>query len=153
MDSVEFGKYLKALREGNHLSIRKLSFLSGISISYISQLENGKRGIPKPCILKKLSSNLAVSYEELMAAAGYISGGPSVNGQKIPEGKNADSTAAIQGEDIYKNLYEIINFIENEEKLLLDGKPLDDPGRAVLKQAIEFGLSYVSKDAKQNKKA
>lgn len=72
MTPQEFGKYLKQLRMSLNLSIRQLALCSGVSNSYISQIENGKRGIPNPEILKKLAPHLKVSYNELMQKAGYI---------------------------------------------------------------------------------
>ena len=72
MDALEFGKYLKSLREAKKMTIRQLELYSGVSNAYLSHIENGKRGIPSPEILRKLSKPLDVPYEELMARAGYI---------------------------------------------------------------------------------
>ena len=69
---MKFGEYLKSLREAKNLSFRKLEALSGVSYVYLSQIENGKRGIPSPDILKKLVAPLGVTYKELMQAAGYL---------------------------------------------------------------------------------
>lgn len=68
----EFGKYLQQLRLDKGLSIRQLASLSKVSHSYLSQVENGVRGIPSPDVLKKLAQPLGITYEELMQAAGYI---------------------------------------------------------------------------------
>lgn len=71
---IEFGKLLKSLREKNGLSTHRLAELTGVSQSYISHLENGrKKNVPSPEILKKLSEALGVSYFDLMALAGYYS--------------------------------------------------------------------------------
>ena len=72
MNAENFGKYIKRLRNNRNLTLRQLEIKSGVSNSYLSQLENGKRGIPSPDILKKLSLPLGVPYQELMAAAGYL---------------------------------------------------------------------------------
>lgn len=72
MNAIEFGLYLKGLRKGKKLTIRQLDLYSGVSNSYISQMERGARGIPSPDILKKLSKPLGVEYEEIMRVAGYI---------------------------------------------------------------------------------
>jgi len=72
MKAEEFGKYLRELRQKRNLTIRQIELMSGVSNAYLSQIENGKRGIPSPEILKKLSQALKVPYEELMAAAGYL---------------------------------------------------------------------------------
>ena len=72
MTAIEFGFYLKELREKAELTIRQVEIKSGISNSYLSLIENGKRGIPKPSILKKLAPVYKVPYEELLKAAGII---------------------------------------------------------------------------------
>lgn len=72
MEASYFGQFLKELRKQRKLTIRQLDLYSGVSHSYLSQLERGDRGTPSPDILKKLSAPLGVSYEELMIRAGYI---------------------------------------------------------------------------------
>ncbi len=71
MSEETFGKYLNKLRTSRGLTTKQLEIKSGVSNSYISQLENNKR-VPKPAILKKLSNALNVSYDELMMKAGYL---------------------------------------------------------------------------------
>ncbi|MCM3599356.1 helix-turn-helix domain-containing protein [Robertmurraya korlensis] len=68
----EVGLYLKKLRVERKISIRQLSEKSGVSHAYLSQIENGKRGVPSPDIIKKIAPHLNVSYKELMKAAGHI---------------------------------------------------------------------------------
>lgn len=72
MESKEFGEYLRKIRKSKKLTVRQLDLYSGVSHSYISQMERGARGIPTPEILKKLSKPLGVEYEELMRVAGYL---------------------------------------------------------------------------------
>ncbi|NPV80828.1 MAG: helix-turn-helix domain-containing protein [Firmicutes bacterium] len=67
-----FGRYLKKLREDRDMSIRQLALRSGVSSPYISQIETGARGVPRPEVLKKLARGLRVPYMELMKVAGYI---------------------------------------------------------------------------------
>jgi len=67
-----FGKYIKDLRVACNLKQRQVEKLCGVSNSYLSQLENGQRGIPSPDILKKLAPVLKITYEELLVAAGYL---------------------------------------------------------------------------------
>ncbi|HHW54909.1 MAG: helix-turn-helix transcriptional regulator [Bacillota bacterium] len=69
---MEFGEYLKKLREKRGFSIRKLALAAGVSNSYLSQIETGQRGIPSHRILWKLARPLKVDYEELLRAAGYL---------------------------------------------------------------------------------
>lgn len=72
MEPREFGKYLREIRKENNLTIRQVELYAEVSNSYISQLENGKRGIPSPDVLKKLAKVYKVNYEDLMKKAGYI---------------------------------------------------------------------------------
>lgn len=72
MKAKDFGLYIRKLRNEKKLTIRQLELYSGVSNSYLSQLENGKRGIPSAEVLKKLSSPLGVTQSELMIKAGYI---------------------------------------------------------------------------------
>ncbi|MDF2792138.1 MAG: transcriptional regulator [Neobacillus sp.] len=72
MDVIEFGKYLKSKRKLQSLSTHRLSEISGVSQSYISHVESGRKlNVPSPNILEKLADPLGVSYVELMVAAGY----------------------------------------------------------------------------------
>lgn len=63
---------LRDLRKLKGYTIRELSERSGVSAAYISQIENGSRGIPSPEVLMKLSEGLNIPYEELMEIAGYL---------------------------------------------------------------------------------
>lgn len=100
----EFGKYIKKLREEKGYSIRELEKHSGVSNAYLSQIENGKRGIPKPEILKKLYGPLDVDYDTLMEKAGYIS--PEVRTSLMPETQHLlNHHPAIS--DLVSNAYHI----------------------------------------------
>ncbi|TXK86006.1 helix-turn-helix domain-containing protein [Paenibacillus sp. N3.4] len=68
---------LKDMRKLKGFTIRELADRSGVSAAYISQLENGNRGIPSPDVLMKLSEGLNTSYSELMEIAGYLESSPS----------------------------------------------------------------------------
>jgi transcriptional regulator with XRE-family HTH domain len=66
---------LRDLRKLKGFTIRELADRSGVSAAYISQLENGNRGVPSPEVLMKLSEGLNVSYSSLMELAGYLEPG------------------------------------------------------------------------------
>ncbi|MHB8122648.1 MAG: helix-turn-helix domain-containing protein [Desulfuromonadaceae bacterium] len=83
MSPDNFGKYLKQLREDRGLTIRQVETYTGVSNSYLSLLENGKRGIPSPDILKKIAFIYKVTYEELMVSAGHLAENESI-GRKSP---------------------------------------------------------------------
>ncbi|MFC4966144.1 helix-turn-helix domain-containing protein [Paenibacillus sp. GCM10023248] len=65
------------MRKLKGFTLRELADRSGVSAAYISQLENGNRGIPSPDVLMKLSEGLNTSYSELMDLAGYLESPPS----------------------------------------------------------------------------
>lgn len=75
MDAKTFGSYLKQLRNNKGFTLTELGELIGYSNPYLSQIENGKKGIPSPDILKKLSIPLEVDYGSLMYKAGYLDDG------------------------------------------------------------------------------
>lgn len=68
----EFGEYLKELRTRQNLALRDVSEKTGMSYSYLAQIENGKRNPPGPELMKKLAPLYRVPVAELMKAAGYL---------------------------------------------------------------------------------
>lgn len=68
----EIGSYLRNLRKMRGLTLVQLQEKSGVSNSYISQIENGQFQ-PSPDILKKLSVPLEISVFDLLKEAGYYS--------------------------------------------------------------------------------
>lgn len=118
MKANEFGTYIKRLRNKRGMTIRQLELYSGVSNSYLSQLENGKRGIPSPDIIKKLSTGLRVDYEELMIKAGYMEEHEGVTKRERIINKIAAefSDADLMFEDMEsltaEQLQEVYNFIK-----------------------------------------
>lgn len=72
MDVIEFGKFLKTKRKELGLTIIELANLSGVSHPYISQIENGKKGMPSTDVLSKLAEPLGLKFSELMGLAGHL---------------------------------------------------------------------------------
>jgi HTH-type transcriptional regulator, competence development regulator len=101
---MEFGDYLRKLREENKLSIRQLALYSKVSASYLSQIEKGIRGVPTPEILQKLSKPLKITYEELMEAAGYLP-----NGVQLPIFVEKDGNCSMDSADIMQYVAEASN--------------------------------------------
>ena len=69
--TTEFGIRLSSLRESQGLTVSQLAKMTGVSVSYISQLETGRKQ-PRDSIIRRLSGALDVSTIELFAAAGMI---------------------------------------------------------------------------------
>lgn len=68
----EFGKYLKSLRKAKGLTLVQLKKATSLSQPYLSQIENGLKGIPSVEVLKKLAGPLGESPINLMVKAGHI---------------------------------------------------------------------------------
>ncbi|SIS89046.1 helix-turn-helix domain-containing protein [Alicyclobacillus vulcanalis] len=73
MDKVEFGLFLARLRESQSLSQRKLAELSGVSSATISRIESGLI-TPNPETLVAIAPHLNIPVEDLLKAAGYMTG-------------------------------------------------------------------------------
>ncbi len=67
----DLGRFVREQRSAAHLSLRRLSELSGISNPYLSQIERGLRR-PSAEILQQLASALDLSAEALYVRAGIL---------------------------------------------------------------------------------
>lgn len=84
MDAKTFGQYLRDLRKQQKKTLKELGKEVDLSQPYLSQIENGERGIPSPDVLQKLSEPLGVPHSILMLKAGHLrNGGLLVNGEFI----------------------------------------------------------------------
>src|SRR5579859_2464327 len=85
--ATDFGLYLRELRRVRRLTLREVEEQSGVSNSYLSQVENGHIRQPSPHVLQKLAGVYSVPYEGLMARAGYIrpGGGPPAAAPAVRE--------------------------------------------------------------------
>lgn len=68
----DLAKKLTLLRKLRGETLRTVEAKTGISNAYLSQMENGKVEKPRPHVLHKLAEYYGVRYEDLMAAAGYL---------------------------------------------------------------------------------
>jgi len=71
MGSNELGNYLRELRTRKRLSLRHVQELSGVSGSYLSQVEQSKRK-PSADLLRKIAPTYGASVRDLLAKAGYL---------------------------------------------------------------------------------
>jgi transcriptional regulator with XRE-family HTH domain len=67
----ELGEYIRDQRRLDHLSLRKLSEMAGISNPYLSQIERGLRK-PSAEILQQIARALEISSETLYVRAGIL---------------------------------------------------------------------------------
>ncbi|NHN31225.1 helix-turn-helix domain-containing protein [Paenibacillus agricola] len=106
---MNFYEKLRDMRKLKGFTIRELADRSGVSSAYISQLENGNRGVPSPDVLMKLSEGLNTPYSNLMEIAGYLE-------------QSADRQ---QGEDYVKPRVNLRRFLQ-ENELIFDGMELTE---------------------------
>ncbi|MGY4319099.1 helix-turn-helix domain-containing protein [Bradyrhizobium sp. JR3.5] len=73
---LTLGQYLASIRVDRNLSLREVEEATNkqVSNAYLSQIENNKIKKPSPNILHALAELYAISFENLMDMAGYISG-------------------------------------------------------------------------------
>jgi transcriptional regulator with XRE-family HTH domain len=73
-----FAEYIRKLRMDQRLSLRDVAARTGVSVSYLTMIEHGRRGAPGVPILKKLAPLYKISLQELMKSAGYLDEAPLV---------------------------------------------------------------------------
>jgi transcriptional regulator with XRE-family HTH domain len=61
-----FGLKLKQLRQSGSLSLKELAEICGISVSYLNEIEKGKK-FPKTEKIVALAQALGVTYEEMVS--------------------------------------------------------------------------------------
>lgn len=137
VDAKEFGRYLKSLRDEKKLTLTELGKRIDYSNPYLSQIETGKKGIPSPKLLKLLSKELGVDFEELMFAAGYITGEDEKKiAHVIKNTHDQDLKDFIQGGSLRKYFY--------------DGKRIERDSSEFLTEVLEIILEdalYIAEDA------
>jgi transcriptional regulator with XRE-family HTH domain len=75
MDVLGLGEYIRRQRENSRLSLRKLARITGISGTYLSQVERGLRK-PSAEIMQGIAKGLRVSAETLYVQAGILEDRP-----------------------------------------------------------------------------
>lgn len=123
MNANEFGLYIKSERKKAKLTLTELGDLIGYSNPYLSQIETGKKGIPSPELLKKLSEGLDVDYTELLVKAGHL---PPMYGEvKAKVSANASLTVTplnlfdLLSEDRNINYKNKLLSNEDKEKIII----------------------------------
>jgi transcriptional regulator with XRE-family HTH domain len=66
----EFGEYLRKIRKLKKITIRELAHSTGISQSYLSQIETGSRGVPTEEVLLRLANGLGVNFADILKESG-----------------------------------------------------------------------------------
>lgn len=63
---MDFGPWLRQVRQSRGMSLRELAAKADLSTSYLSDLENGRRGAPTAPVLARLADALDVSADVLL---------------------------------------------------------------------------------------
>lgn len=134
-----FDKRLKKLRTDKELSQKALSDILGISPSTVAMYEQGRR-TPDNEMLKKIANFFNVSVD-------FLLGNSNSN---VPPIDTWEPTLNKKDEkDIAKRFDKIINGLENEEGLMLNGEVLDDITKQLLAQSIKNGLEMAKLASKK----
>lgn len=64
--------YLKLLRKHQDLTLNELGEKMGVTNSYLSQIENGKKGFPSSDFLIRFSNSININPIQLLKKFGYI---------------------------------------------------------------------------------
>ena len=68
---VAFGEFVRAQRQLAHVSLRNLAKMSGVSDSYLSQIERGNYR-PSPQVVKALAAAFGLKPEQLYTMLGFM---------------------------------------------------------------------------------
>ncbi len=114
-DSI--GEVLSRHRRASGLTLRQVEEATEGQVSnpYLNQLEKNKIAKPSPNVLHALAQVYATSYEELMRAAGYVSGdATTAEGRARPR----VATLAVNGLDAeeQKILLDYLAFVRTQRK-------------------------------------
>ncbi|NHN33565.1 helix-turn-helix domain-containing protein [Paenibacillus agricola] len=130
MDVKEFGRKLREYRKERSLSTHELAEKSGVSQSYISHLESGRKtGMPSPEILKKLADPLGVEYSHLMYDAGHI--------EEAQKARHEELIRDFGNEDFSNDLFDLKEKIEQIDAVYYKGHPLTNQDRQRVARMLE----------------
>lgn len=115
-NSIDFGKYLQQLRKEKRLTLKKLGELSGLSPSYLSRVERGKRNTPNAPVLKKIAPHLGLSDQEILIAAGYLNDNPGSEANRMVKGETPSHWQEIIKDPALDKALEEIGSLTSEEK-------------------------------------
>ncbi|MFA9559856.1 helix-turn-helix domain-containing protein [Evansella sp. AB-rgal1] len=129
-----FGENLRKLRKEKGLTVRKLSELSGVAHSYLSQVETGKRGVPKVETLEKIAAGLNIPSIDLLVQAGYI------NPDDYITMKNEKDNIEWSIEEQSQQPFQIDFLLDSSHPLLYQDRLLTKEEKSKIKSLIEIVL-------------
>jgi HTH-type transcriptional regulator, competence development regulator len=127
--------------QGNR-SLNQFALLCGIDSGNLSRIMNNKnKQPPKPATLRKIAENgyEAVTYEQLMAAAGHMEA----------DDTEAQTAAKIQAAKDERHIEMKIEALKNEllnnqEKLTLAGEPVSPEAIESIIEALSFSIKHAT---------
>lgn len=128
---MKLSNKLRALRKENKLTLKDLSLKSGISVSFISDIENGRRN-PSIETLKILATSLGISADE------FLKDGVSNKNINIPLTKKDEK-------DISKDVESIMSKLDKNEDgpTYYNGEEMQDEDKELFKDALELALKTI----------
>lgn len=131
----ELGQFIRSKRKGKNITLMQLAKKTGLSQPYLSQIENGKRDIPKPDIINKIASSLDIDSFEMMVKAGYVKTGYAPEFEDLLK----EEKRLIEEKDILFQL-------KNNERVYLDGKLLNDSDRQKIIEYLKLFSQITNKE-------
>lgn len=86
---VAFGEFVKAQRRLAQVSQRNLARMSGVSDSYLSQIERGNYR-PSPQVVKALAQAFGLKPEQLYTMLGFMDEGPEATKPTVEQAIQLD---------------------------------------------------------------
>ncbi|MBI5915154.1 MAG: helix-turn-helix transcriptional regulator [Bacteroidetes bacterium] len=112
---LDYGAYIKSLRQEKGLTLREAEATTGISNAYLSQLESGKIKQPSPSNLFKLAELYGIPYESLMEKVGYPVQKPVATVQKKEHPSPLNRLGKLTEEE-ETELSDYLDFIRNRRR-------------------------------------
>lgn len=132
------GDNIKTIRKSKKISINLLSNITGISLGYLSDLENNKASNPTMEKLQKIADALQVSVDEFMKPDEEL---PSTI-EKITLNKKDK-----------KDIRDVLNQVEQQlltaEGLMFDGEPASPEAVQSLLDAMRVGMEIAKQRNKE----
>lgn len=146
---------MRLLRKERGMSVNKLSEVSGVSLGFISDIENNKTN-PSIPTLEKIAKALDVKIELFFKENLTETIGKPVTKENLKEWDkkylNLEEESAPYKSDKITDIKKAMELILSQDSLMLNGEILSDESKMALANAIKMGLAYAEQKQKDNKK-
>lgn len=145
MDNLEeLGKYIRGLRKDKKLTIKEISDATGISRPYLSQVENGKGGLPSLNNLFKIADALDIPRHVLTIKSGYSATNDYANSPLPfnPSNITKDHLESPEQEDGFFQMFlrnrDIVNYLKGMPEITFHGQFLNTEERERVIKMLEL---------------